>query len=76
MATATFSNALLPLAGTDTTEVKGSDRSGFFARLVEALVESRRRAAERELARLETMYGYKLRPLADAGETRDLPFNA
>jgi hypothetical protein len=77
MASLTYSNALLPLAGTDGKEAVEQTRPGFFTRLVEAIVESRRRQAEREIARLELIYGFKLRPDATTGEaTRDLPFNA
>lgn len=67
MASLTFSNALLPLGGTDTAEtmeaaaVKAQPQ-GFLARLTDAMVKSRRRAAEREISRLELVYGFKLRP--------------
>jgi hypothetical protein len=77
MASLTFSHALLPLAGLDTAEPAESARPGFFARFVEALVESRRRAAEREIARLELSYGLRQGALDLPSlkvEPADLPF--
>ncbi len=87
MASLTFSNALLPLGGTDTAETmeaaavkaqsQGIPAQGFLARLTAAMVKSRRRAAEREISRLELVYGFKLRPdhesEADLAKG-DLPF--
>lgn len=77
MASLTFSNALLPLAGTDKTESAEATKRGFFARLMDAMVESRYRAAQREIARLEFAYGVKLREeesLSLKVDTADLPF--
>ena len=77
MASLTFSNALLPLAGTDQSELAETGKQGFFARLMDAMIESRRRSAEREIARLELSYGFRLRdtdPLSLKVETSDLPF--
>lgn len=78
MATLTYSNALLPLAGTDTKEQVEAKTQGFVARFMAAMMESRRRAAEREISRLELVYGYKLRPdtktEADLA-SEPLPFN-
>jgi hypothetical protein len=77
MASLTFSNALLPLGGTDTAEKVEANSRGFFGRLMDAMVASRRRAAEREIARLELVYGFKLRPDTQTDAelaTKDLPF--
>lgn len=77
MASLTFSNALLPLAGTDKTDAAEATKRGFFARLMDAMVESRYRAAQREIARLEFAYGVKLREeesLSLKVDTADLPF--
>lgn len=77
MASLTFSNALLPLAGTDKTESAGSTKRGFFGRLMDAMVESRYRAAKREIARYELAYGLKLSEddsLSLKVKTADLPF--
>lgn len=76
MATLTFSNALLPLAGLDTAEKNDAAKPGFFTRALHALVESRRRSAEREIARLEMIYGLNFRggEAAAKRETADLPF--
>lgn len=77
MATLTFSNALLPLAGTDKSEQAEARTSGILARLGNALIESRRRSAEREIARLELVYGLKLRDgnsLSLKADRADLPF--
>ncbi len=78
MASMTFSNALLPLAGTDKSEAADAARPGFFARLLEAMMESRRRQASREIARLELVYGFKLRN-QDTSSTKvepsELPFS-
>ncbi|WP_150286449.1 hypothetical protein [Rhabdaerophilum calidifontis] len=77
MASLTFSNALLPLAGTDGAETAPAARKGFWARIGEAMIESRRRRAEREIARLEIAYGLRLRETASESDiaARDLPFN-
>ncbi len=74
MATLTFSNALLPLAGTDKAEKVEAAKPGLFARALNALIESRRRSAEREIARLEMIYGLNFRGNAAKDESRDLPF--
>lgn len=59
MTTVTFSNALLPLAGTDTTveASKASTRPSLFARIVDALQRSREAQARREIARVTAMLG-------------------
>lgn len=78
MATMTYSNALLPLAGTDKAESHEAPKAGFFTRLLAAMIESRRRSAEREIARLEMVYGFKIRDndtLSAKVDTADLPFN-
>jgi len=77
MASLTFSNALLPLAGTDKTDAAETNTRGFFGRLMDAMVESRYRAAQREIARYELAYGLKLREddsLSLKVKTADLPF--
>lgn len=77
MASVTFSNALLPLAGTDKAEASEVAKRGFFGRLLDAMIESRRRAAEREISRLEIVYGFKIRDndaLSLKVEPKDLPF--
>lgn len=76
MATLTFSNALLPLAGTDKAEKVEAAKPGFLVRAYNALIESRRRSAEREIARLEMIYGLNFRGEETAAkrETADLPF--
>lgn len=73
MNSTTFSNALLPLAGTDARSQVEARTSGFFARLVKAMVESRQKQAEREIARIEAAYGFSLRGEAQA-KNADLPF--
>lgn len=77
MASMTFSNALLPLAGTDRVVTAENTTPGFFARFMDAMIESRRRTAEREIARLEIVYGFKLRDVgnhSDKPDTAELPF--
>lgn len=77
MASLTFSNALLPLAGTDKSESAETTKPGFFSRLLDAMIESRRRSAEREIARLELVYGFKIRDndtLSLKVGANDLPF--
>jgi hypothetical protein len=77
MASLTFSNALLPLAGTDKSDLAETTKQGFFSRLMDAMIESRRRSAEREINRLELVYGFKLRgddALSLKVENADLPF--
>lgn len=73
MASVTFSNALLPLAGTEPVESKAAEPRGFFARLGAAMIESRRRAAERELARVRFIYGIDQNDDTKAARG-DLPF--
>jgi len=77
MASLTFSNALLPLAGTDKAEAAEPVKAGFFARFYEALTESRRQAAERELKRAGLAYSFDV-PTADVPSMKvkaaDLPF--
>lgn len=77
MASMTFSNALLPLGGTDKAEASETIKRGFFGRVLDAMIESRRLAAEREITRLEMVYGFKIRnneALSLKVETKDLPF--
>jgi hypothetical protein len=77
MATLTFSNALLPLAGTDKAETTEATSPGFFNRAFKALVASRQRSAEREIARIEMMYGFSLTgkdELSLKVDSSELPF--
>lgn len=74
MSTTSFSNALLPLAGTDARpEVEA--RPGFFARLLAAMIASREAQARREIERVRRSYGIDIpadRP--ESGKASDLPF--
>jgi len=87
MATMTYSNALLPLAGIDKTEshealkAAPAAKPGFFARLLAAMIESRRRSAAREIARMEVIYGHRIRTAEgkaalESFSAGDLPFNS
>lgn len=60
MTTVTYSNALLPLAGTDTAIVPSQVpvRRSFFTRVIEALQRSREAQAKREIARVQAMLGF------------------
>lgn len=60
MNTTTFSDALLPLSGTVPAKSEMAVKPTFWTRLMAALMESRRRQAYREIARLELIYGFKL----------------
>lgn len=76
MTTATFSNALLPLAGTDgTPETETEKKPSLFARFVDALVKSREAQAHREIARVEAMLGITILE-REAIARGDLPFNS
>lgn len=74
MNTTTYSDALLPLAG-EQSQAK-SARRGVFTRIVEAIAASNRAKAEREIRRIEAVYGYSVREFgARPGKPeRDLPF--
>ncbi|MCA0399529.1 MAG: hypothetical protein LCH38_01795 [Proteobacteria bacterium] len=74
MAALTFSDALLPLAGTDTTQAAAPRKAGIAARFMAAVMESRRRNAEREIARIEAAYGIQIRERVAQSLARDLPF--
>lgn len=74
MASATFSNALLPLAGTDAAATREAKKPGFWARFYARLIEARMRAAEREIARHVRVKEF--RRIGDINVAkRDLPFN-
>ena len=76
MNSTTFSNALLPLAGTDMRSAAEVRKPGFLTRLFAAMVESRQKQADREIARIEAAYGFSLRgdsASPDLGRT-ELPF--
>lgn len=75
MNTTMYSDALLPLSGTDGAQ---APKRGLFLRIVDAIAASNAAKAERELRRIELAYGISLR---DAHEkagfvATDLPFNA
>jgi hypothetical protein len=59
MTTATFSNALLPLAGTDASvePSKVPVRRSLFLRIIDALQRSRAAHARREIIRVQAMLG-------------------
>lgn len=74
MNTMTYSDALMPLAGTESGK---EPKRGLFLRIVDAIAASNAAKAERELRRIEAAYGISLR---DAHEkagfiSADLPFN-
>lgn len=75
MTTTTFSNALLPLAGTDTAIADETPRKpSFFDRVITALQKSREAQARREIARVQAMLGPRIAECADFGRN-NLPFN-
>lgn len=74
MNTTTYSDALLPLAGTDGAT---QPKRNLFLRIVDAIAASNAAKAERELRRIEAAYGISLH---DAHQKAgfipaDLPFN-
>lgn len=72
MAVMTFSNALAGFP--EVTPVKSlvAERPGFFTRVLNAMMESRYRAAEREIARYRALVA---EPVAAVKvDTNDLPF--
>lgn len=74
MNTTTFTDALLPLAG---TEAPAKPKRNIFLRVVDAISASNAAKAERELRRLETVYGISLRQDAHPKSgviTAELPF--
>ena len=74
MNTTTFSNALLPLAGTDGTPARDEQaRPSFFTRFMEAMHKSREAQARRHIARVEEMLGYSIVDRT-AFVRSDLPF--
>lgn len=74
MNTMTYHDALLPLAGTD---APAKAKRGFFQRVIDAIAASNAAKAERELRRLEAVYGISLRHdhHAKGVITADLPFS-
>lgn len=74
MNTTTYSDALLPLAG-EQSQAKPAKR-GFFTRIVEAIAASNQAKAEREIRRIEAIYGFSVREFGDrpAKADRNLPF--
>lgn len=72
MNTTTYSDALLPLAGTDASAAVAA-KPGILSRLMQALIRSREMQASREIARIELIMGRSLR--SETQFTRnDLPF--
>jgi len=75
MNTSVYSDALLPLAG-EKSQAKPAKR-GFFGRVIDAIAASNQAKAEREIRRIEAIYGHSLREFAGNRSTkaaRDLPF--
>lgn len=74
MNTMTYSDALMPLAGTDGAK---QPKRGIFLRIIDAIAASNAAKAERELRRIEAAYGISLREAHEkAGfNSADLPFN-
>ncbi len=70
----TYSDALLPFAGTDATEMPA--KRGLFLRIIDAISASNAAKAEREVRRIEKAYGISLQavPAAPAVISADLPF--
>ena len=79
MNTTTYSDALLPLAG-EKSQVAAKTapaKRGFFGRIIDAIAASNQAKAEREIRRIEAIYGHSLREFAGNRSTkavRDLPF--
>jgi hypothetical protein len=74
MNTSTYSDALLPLAGTESVT---QPKRGLFLRFIDAVAASNAAKAERELRRVEAAYGFSLREAHQKTGfiTADLPFN-
>lgn len=72
MAVMTYSSALLPLPEAVPSKEPAASRPGFFARLIEAMMESRFRAAEREIARHRALVSGSVATLKV--DPKDLPF--
>ncbi|MGL5447398.1 MAG: hypothetical protein ACRDBL_08830 [Rhabdaerophilum sp.] len=74
MNTTMYSDALLPLSG---TESEKQPKRNLIARLFDAIAASNAAKAEREIRRIEKAYGISLRvesPKISAAQT-DLPFS-
>ena len=74
MTMTTYSEALLPLAG---TEGVAQPKRNLFLRFVDAIAASNAAKAERELRRIEAAYGISLRAAHEKAGfiSADLPFN-
>lgn len=74
MNTTTYSDALLPLAGTDGA---AQPKRNLFLRFIDAIAASNAAKAERELRRIEAAYGISLREAHQKAGfvSADLPFN-
>ncbi len=79
MNTTTYSDALLPLAG-EKSQVAARTapaKRGFLARIIDAIAASNQAKAEREIRRIEAIYGHSLREFGGTRPAkigRDLPF--
>lgn len=69
-----YSDALLPLAGEKSQAMPA--KRGIFGRIIDAIAASNEAKAEREIRRIEAMYGHSLREFGTrpAKIGRDLPF--
>ncbi len=77
MNTTTYSDALLPFAGEKSQVGAKPAKRGFFRRIVDAIAASNEAKAEREIRRIEALYGRSLREFGGtrpAKVGRDLPF--
>lgn len=74
MNTTTYSDALLPLVGTDGA---AQPKRNLFLRFIDAIAASNAAKAERELRRIEAAYGISLREAHQKAGfvSADLPFN-
>ena len=72
MAVMTFSNALAGFPEVTPVKSAAAERPGFFTRVLNAMVESRYRSAEREIARHRAMMAEPV--TAVKVDTSDLPF--
>jgi hypothetical protein len=74
MNTTVYSEALLPLAGTEGSTLP---KRNLFLRLIDAIAASNAAKAERELRRIEAAYGISLREAHQKAGfiSADLPFN-
>jgi hypothetical protein len=76
MNTTHLDDALLPLAGEKTAAV--AKKPSLFKRISDALIASRMAQAERELRRVEAIYGINVRDIYSSASNSksDLPFQS